>query len=251
MLDETCGVEPGPSGKSTPHNRSHNQSIDKTQRNTHHQNKKPPDVPSKESTFEMIHKLEKRFRHFLQLTTERLDEQKEIDNKHYSDLKNDISSMEKSIERTTRNSAIEILDNVTKELDYTMKKWAKALKGMKFEERKDVSTSSTSSAYDIVRSCEDENKVITKAIVQRTQFDEKAVKDDGFITSTPVKSSKVAAIKANGHVVRENPDETTESVDKSPSKIVKSDRTEVCSGCEHDDSIEGKFSFQVIFMTFV
>ena len=240
MLDETCGPEPGPSGKSTPHSRSYNQSFEKTLRSSHHHSKKSSEAPSKETTVEMIHKLEKRFRHFLQLTTERLDEQKEIDNKHYSDLKNDISSMEKSIERTTRNSAIEILDSVTKELDCTMRKWAKALKGRKFEERKDAS-STTSSTFDIVRSCdEDGGRVITKAVVQQTRFDAEAEEDDRFVTSTPVKRCKIIASKTNGHVVRENPDESAELMDEGTSKEATRERAEVCTGCEHDDSVDGK-----------
>lgn len=236
MVDETCEAEPGPSGKSASPSRSFNQSPERTHRSSH-QNTKKLDTPSKESTFEMIHKLEKRFKHFLKLTTERLDEQKQIDNKHYSDLKNDITSMEKNIERTTRNSTIEILDNVTKELDCTMRKWAKALKGVKLEERRDLSSSTTSSTYDIVRSCEEEGKVITKAIVQRSHPDKEDVIDNGFTTSTPVKIAKVAS-KVNGHVVREAPDEQTEIVNDSPLKEVTNERAELCSGCEHDGSVE-------------
>ena len=234
MLDETCEAEPGPSGKSASPTRSHNQSPERTHRNT-----KKLDAPSKESTFEMIHKLEKRFKHFLKLTTERLDEQKQIDNKHYSDLKNDITSMERNIERTTRNSTIEILDNVTKELDCTMRKWAKALKGVKLEERRDISSSTTSSTYDIVRSCEEEGKVVTKAIIQRSHPDKEDVNDNGFTTSTPVKTAKLAS-KVNGHVVREAPGDLTEIVNDSPLKEVTSERAELCSGSEHDGSIEGE-----------
>ena len=234
MVDEACGIEPGPSGKSTPHSRSHNQNGEKTHHRTHHHHhhKKPTDHPSKESTFEMIHKLEKRFRNFLQLTTEKLDEQKEIDNKHYSDLKNDITSMEKNLERTARNSAIEMIENVTKELDGTMKKWAKALKGMKFEEKKNISSSAASSTFDIV--CEEEGKVVTKAMVQRPHLDAEAL-----TSSTPIKSSKTPN-KVNGHVVREDPEEITELGDGEPVKAMINDRTEVCSGCEHEESFEGR-----------
>lgn len=242
MLDETCGVEAGPSGKSTPHERGHNHSMEKSHRhhnNRHHHHKKA-DAASKDPSFEIIHKLEKRFRNFLQLTTEKLDEQKEIDNQHYSELKHDITSMEKNLEKTTRNSAIEMIENVTKELDSTMKKWAKVIQGITCAEKKDPSSSAASSTFDIVRSGEEESKIITKAIVQRPQNNTEA--DSSMITSTPIRDSKSVS-KANGHVVRDDPEAINEVADEEPAKALANGRAEVCSGCEHEEGFEGKFHF--------
>ena len=104
--------------------------------------------------FDKIHQLEKRFKHFLKLTTEKLDEQKATDNRHYSDLKNDISSMEKQIERSARNSAVEIVESLSKELENTMKKWTKVLNRRSLEGPKDGASSDSSSGNNLDKSVE-------------------------------------------------------------------------------------------------
>ncbi|XP_065057988.1 inversin-A-like isoform X1 [Rhopilema esculentum] len=232
LMDETCGKEAGPSGATSPKLRPAHHETDKGHRT--HRRSRSPDFPSKEATFEKIHKLEKRFKHFLQLTTEKLDEQKEIDSKHYSELKNDISSMERNLERTTRNSALEMIETVTKELDCSMKKWTKALRSIKREGKSSEWTSDASS--DLGRISQNRKYVVTSAIVTRSPRDSEADKSSTLERRKGLSNTNK---KANGHVIMETAEEETPATEQSLSECAKEEKSVVSKDGDAESSFAG------------
>ena len=82
----------------------------------------------------------------LTITDKKLDDQKESQEKYFSDLKNDISFVHNSLERTAKEGQIEIVDSVKKEVNNTMEKWTKRIEICKHD------GASESSGVDVVHS---------------------------------------------------------------------------------------------------
>ena len=196
-VDVTCGAEQSPSGPTSPRERTPNGTTERSHR--HHKKPKTPEAPSGNPMFDKIHQLEKRFKHFLKLTTEKLDEQKATDNRHYSDLKNDISSMEKQIERSARNSAVEIVESLSKELENTMKKWTKVLNRRSLEGPKDGASSDSSSGNNLDKSVE--NGVLSARSVSSENSSKPKTQDSDISGSIQDQSIENGAVKMREAIV--------------------------------------------------